>query len=232
MSLRSDAPSSFRFPPPTLRILVVADYPLARAGLAALLGGLDDLLVVGQATADAAWSTVIDDLAPDVVVLDLAAADEEALERLERGLAARPGLATVALMAGAQADGDTLAEVLGAGARGYLPREASGEELAAAIRAAAAGFLVLSPALAAPLLERALDRPRPAAAGLEEPLTPREREVLQALAGGLTNRAIARRLNVSENTVKFHVSSILTKLDAASRAEAVALAARRGLLLL
>ena len=63
-------------------------------------------------------------------------------------------------------------------------------------------------------------------------LTPRELEVLQALAGGLTNRAIARRLAVSENTVKFHVSSILTKLDAASRAEAVALAARRGLLLL
>jgi DNA-binding NarL/FixJ family response regulator len=94
-------------------------------------------------------------------------------------------------------------------------------------------LLVIHPTPAAPLLERLLERPRVAApTGPSEALTPRELEVLQALAGGLTNRAIARRLAVSENTVKFHVSSILTKLDAASRAEAVALAARRGLLLL
>jgi DNA-binding NarL/FixJ family response regulator len=97
----------------------------------------------------------------------------------------------------------------------------------------AAGLLVLHPNPAAALLERLLERPRvPLSTGPGEALTPRELEVLQALATGLTNRAIARRLAVSENTVKFHVSSILTKLDAASRAEAVALAARRGLLLL
>jgi DNA-binding NarL/FixJ family response regulator len=83
------------------------------------------------------------------------------------------------------------------------------------------------------LLDRATERPRPPLTTTPgEALTPRELEVLQALAAGLTNRAIARQLTVSENTIKFHVSSILTKLSAASRAEAVALAARRGLLLL
>jgi DNA-binding NarL/FixJ family response regulator len=97
----------------------------------------------------------------------------------------------------------------------------------------ASGLVVLHPTAASTVVEQLLERPRvQPAPGQGEPLTPREIEVLQALAGGLTNRAIARRLGVSENTVKFHVSSILAKLDAASRAEAVALAARRGLLLL
>lgn len=214
----------------------MADYPLARAGLAALLGGFDDLLVVGQAAGNDAWLAAAAELAPDIVLLDLAADDEEALERLERGLAAREGLAAVVLTTGTERDGEGLAEALAAGARGYLPREVGGEDLAAALRAVGAGFLVLHPASAAPLLERGPGRPRslpPGGPGNSvEALTPRELEVLQALAGGLTNRAIARRLGVSENTVKFHVSSILTKLDAASRAEAVALAARRGLLLL
>jgi DNA-binding NarL/FixJ family response regulator len=215
----------------SIRVLVLADYPLARAGLAALLGGFDDLAVVGQAPGGDGLPRLVDDLAPDLLLLDLAPADEEGLERLERLLAARPGLAAVILSA--ERGEDALVDALATGARGYLPREVGGDELAAAIRAVASGLLVLGPVPAAALLERIIGRPRPQPRdGGGEALTPRELEVLQALAGGLTNRAIARRLAVSENTVKFHVSSILTKLDAASRAEAVALAARRGLLLL
>ncbi len=116
----------------------MADYPLARAGLAALLGGFDDLLVVGQAAGNDAWLAAAAELAPDIVLLDLAADDEEALERLERGLAAREGLAAVVLTAGTERDGEGLAEALAAGARGYLPREAGGEDLAAALRAVGA----------------------------------------------------------------------------------------------
>ena len=216
-----------------IRVLVVADYPLARAGLAALLGGTDDLQVVGQAPGggDAELAGLVAESAPDVVLIDLSAADERGLEGLERLLAARPGLPVAIL--GREASGDGPAQALAAGAHAYLPHEASGEELAASVRAVAAGLVVLHPTAAGTVVEQLLERPRAQPApGQGDPLTPREIEVLQALAGGLTNRAIARRLGVSENTVKFHVSSILAKLDAASRAEAVALAARRGLLLL
>lgn len=220
-----------RDPQAAIRILIVAAYPIARAGLAALLGGYADLAVVGQSGGGAELSAAVEATAPDVILLDQATGDDESLERLERLLDQHGTVA--ALVLGAERTEEALLEALGAGARAYLPRESSGEELVAAVRAVAAGLIVLHPAPAAPLLERLLDRPRPPIANAPgEALTPRELEVLQALAGGLTNRAIARRLAVSENTVKFHVSSILTKLDAASRAEAVALAARRGLLLL
>lgn len=221
-----------RVPPQAaLRILVVAAYPIARAGLAAILGGFPDLAVVGQSAGGADLATLAEATAPDLILLDHEAGDEESLEQLERLLAGRAGLA--ALVLGAERTEEALLEALGSGARGYLPRESGAEDLAAAARAVAAGLLVIHPAPAATLLARLLEQPRvQPPTGPGEALTPRELEVLQALAGGLTNRAIARRLTVSENTVKFHVSSILTKLDAASRAEAVALAARRGLLLL
>ena len=229
MLLADDNPS--RPPHAPLRILIIAAYPIARAGLAAILGGYDDLAVVGQSAGGEGLAALVAATAPEVLLLDRGAGDEEALERLERLLAGRAGLG--ALVLGTERGEDAVLDALGSGARGYLPRESDGDELAAAVRAVAAGLLVLHPAPAAALLERLLERPRlPAPTGPGEALTPRELEVLQALAGGLTNRAIARQLAVSENTVKFHVSSILTKLDAASRAEAVALAARRGLLLL
>lgn len=225
------ADPAVRNPQSAIRLLIVAAYPIARAGLAALLGGFADIAVVGQSSGGAEWAATVDATAPDVILLDHTPGDEEALERLERIITGHSGIA--ALVLGAERTEEALLEALGAGARAYLPRESSGQELVAAVRAVAVGLVVLHPTPAAPLLERLLDRPRtPLNNTPGEALTPRELEVLQSLAGGLTNRAIARRLSVSENTVKFHVSSILTKLDAASRAEAVALAARRGLLLL
>jgi two-component system, NarL family, response regulator YdfI len=216
---------------PATRVLIVAAYPIARAGLTALLSVFPDLTIVGQSAGNDDLAALVDDTRPEVVLLDLATGDDDALERLERLLAVRPGLG--ALVLGTEQAEDALLDALGAGARGYLLRESSGEELAAAVRAVTQSLIVLGAAPANALLSRLLNRPRLApGTGPGEALTPRELEVLQALAGGLTNRAIARKLSVSENTVKFHVSSILTKLDAASRAEAVALAARRGLLLL
>src|ERR687894_471478 len=202
-----------------IRVLVVAEYPLARSGLTTLLGGWDDLSVFGQTAADGALGALTGERVPDVVLLDLPARDEEAaLEGVERLVAARPGLAVVVL--GTDGAGDGPADALTAGAQAYLPHEVGANELVAAVRAVAAGLVVLHPNSTAPLLERANGRlpvPRPVRATGGEPLTPRELEVVQGLADGLTNRAIARRLGVSENTVKFHVSSILTKLDVTSR---------------
>ena len=228
MVLMADPP--IRDPHAPIRVLVVAAYPIARAGLAALLGGVADIQIVGQAAGGADLTGIVAATAPDLLLLDEAAGDDEALDGLERLL--RGGGGPAALVLGAERTEAAALAALGAGARGYLPRESGGEELIAAVRAAA-GLVVIAPVPAAALIARLLDRPRPPLEGEPgEALTPREGEVLQALAAGLTNRAIARRLGVSENTVKFHVSAILTKLDAASRAEAVALGARRGLLLL
>jgi DNA-binding NarL/FixJ family response regulator len=117
---------------------------------------------------------------------------------------------------------------------GALPRDASPEEIIAAVTAVASGLTALDRRMAAATLA-AVERPRAASAITsvsEEPLTAREREVLQLLAQGIPNKQIAQRLHISEHTVKFHVSAIMTKLNAASRTEAVTTAARRGLLLL
>jgi len=192
--------------------VVVSDDPLVRGGLSALLQGEPALDVIGQGPAsDLPWDEA------DVAVWDGA---PSAFEQREREARAVP--AVVVLRDDGQA-----APVLTAGARAVLARDVAGERLAAAVRAAAQGLLVLDPALAESLLRgRApLDPPL-------ETLTARELEVLQLLAEGLSNKRVAARLAISEHTAKFHVNSILGKLGAQSRAEAVALALRQGLILL
>jgi DNA-binding NarL/FixJ family response regulator len=126
-------------------------------------------------------------------------------------------------------DESLAADALAAGARGLLLREASVETLCRTIEAVVEGLLVLDPALLGALQPVA---PRPDEAPPAEPLTGREREVLQLLAEGLSNRAIAQALAISEHTVKFHVNAIMSKLDAQSRTEAVVRATRLGLILL
>jgi two-component system, NarL family, nitrate/nitrite response regulator NarL len=165
-----------------------------------------------------------------VLLLD-PAADDDALPAILHALTqARPGLRAILL--GGPGDAPT-SEALRAGARGYLRLAVTEAEVAAAVRAVAQGLIVLDPANAGSLLDRLTGQqtalaPAPTAAPA---LTARELEVLQLLAQGLTNRGIARQLRISEHTAKFHVSALLTKLGAGSRAEAVALAARHGLIL-
>jgi two-component system nitrate/nitrite response regulator NarL len=208
-----------------VRIFIVADDALARAGLEALLRGLRDLEVVGGGPPPEARAFVPDrddpapeGAGPDVFVWDMGPGGP-ARERWEWPDAARRPV--VALVAGqAQA-----AQALAAGARGVLPRDADVDVVAAAASAADAGLLVIDPTLA----------PVPAGRDLEVPaedLTPREHDVLQLLAEGLANREIARRLTISEHTVKVHVDAILGKLGAHSRTEAVTRAARLGLIVL
>ena len=205
-----------------LRVLVVAGDPLARAGLATLLADQPGCTVVGQVTAEAAGSTTLEVYRPDVVAWDLGWEPTLALEALVELPESSPPV--VALV-----PDDTYAtEAWAAGARGLLLRDADAASLREALIGAAQGLVVIDPELAAALLP-AGDR---ALATLRGELTSRELEVLWLLAEGLPNKAIASRLGISEHTVKFHVNSIMGKLSAQSRTDAVVRATRLGLILL
>ena len=206
--------------PPAVRVLLVGDDPLARGGLAFLLSGEPGLAVVAQADALGAAAAVERD-DPHVAVWDLGADPLGWLERL--GDLGETGPPAIALLL----DEEPAAAALAAGARGLLFRDVEGGRLAAALRALGSDLLVFDDALRPPLL-----RPRAAPQTQPEPLTPRELEVLQLLAQGLSNRRIAERLGISEHTAKFHVNAIVTKLGAQTRTDAAIRAARLGLVLL
>jgi DNA-binding NarL/FixJ family response regulator len=199
-----------------LRVLVVGEDALARAGLRALAESAG--VHVAADVPPAELEDGPDDGA-DAAVWDVGASG--VLDRL-RSLSER--LPVVAVLWSE----DQAGEVLAAGARGVLLRDRVEDRLVPALAAGVAGLVTLDEGLADSVL-----RPRPAhPPSLVEPLTPREVEVLQLLAEGLTNRRIGERLGISEHTAKFHVNAILGKLGAQTRSEAVAQAARLGLVLL
>ena len=202
-----------------LRVLVVASDPLARGGLAALVDGRGGVVVAGQAPADGDLASAAATYEADVVVWDLGSDVGEAIEELSG--ASRDLPPVVALL------GETAlaAQAWGAGARGLLHRDVTSARLVAALYVVVEGSSVLDDAFADALVRRAEP-----AAGPVEPLTPRELEVLRLLAEGYANKAVAAELEVSENTVKFHVNAILGKLSAQSRTEAVTRATRLGLI--
>jgi DNA-binding NarL/FixJ family response regulator len=203
-------------------VLIIASDPLTRAGLATLLADQAGCSVSGQVSEDADLEVALDVYRPDVVLWDLGWTPAPALERLADLAQAAPPV--VALLP----DEAPAAEAWAAGARGLLPRNVSPEGLAAALAAVVQGLVALDPELADALQPSPDLSPAP----LAEELTPRELEVLQLLAEGLSNRAIAYQLDISDHTVKFHVNAIMGKLDAQSRTEAAIRAARLGLILL
>jgi two-component system nitrate/nitrite response regulator NarL len=207
--------------PGELRVLIVANDPLARTGLASLLANQPGLTVVGQVAGDSDLHQALDVYRPDVVLWDMlspATAVERLVDFRDEG---RPVVALIPEEVAA-------ADVWGAGARGVLLREASPDSMAAALWSAAEGLAVFDPAFVPPFnASRTQSSDR-----LAEELTPREREVLESLAQGHSNKEIARQLGISEHTVKFHVNSILGKLNVQSRTEAVVRATRLGLVLL
>ncbi len=205
-----------------LRVLIVADDPLTRTGLATLLADQPGCVVVGQLDSEAAWPVDLSMYRPDILLWDLGWSPEAALAAAEE--VTEVGLPVVGLIP----DENHAAEAWGAGLRGLLLRNVDGETLLTALIAAAQELVTLDPLLAEALLRPALPDPPP----LVEALTPREAEVLQLLAEGLPNKAIARRLDISDHTVKFHVNAIMSKLGAQSRTEAVVRATRLGLILL
>lgn len=209
-----------------IRLFIVAASPLSRAGLQDLLVARGLEVIGSSANLDQAGQLPVD---ADVVLIDSSGVPFEQVlaSVVESGLASD---ATVVLLA-EHAPAAALPRALHAGISAVLPSDLSPDQLLRALEAAASGLLVLRPeqvhdALARSPAQRA-SRDEPV-----EPLTRREREVLQMLAGGLGNKEIAARLTISEHTVKFHVASILGKLGAGSRTEAVSLGIRRGLVLL
>lgn len=196
-----------------MNVLIVAENPLARMGLAALLAGQPDLTVVGQSSGQHI-SDDLETVSAEVIVWDWG---WETVPMLPQDVP------VVALLKQA----DQAAEAWTAGARGLLLGDTGAEGLSAAVRAAAEGLTVLEPALTASLLLTS-----PANASTKEALTAREMEVLQLLAEGLPNKVIAQRLSITDHTVKFHVNAIMSKLGVQSRTEAVVRATRLGLIIL
>jgi DNA-binding NarL/FixJ family response regulator len=202
----------------TVRILLVDDHPVVRAGLRALVEGQDDLTVVAEAhdLASAEKAAVLD--RPDVVLMDLSLGAGPGGAEVTARLRALPQPPEVLVLTTYDTEADVL-RALEAGARGYLLKDAPPAELFAGIRATARGETVLAPSVAAALVRRA----SPAATVITE----REVEVLELLSRGMGNKEMARELLVSEATVKSHLSHIYTKLGVETRAGAVAEAIER-----
>ncbi len=211
-----------------IRVLIVAASPLARAGLENLLAARNVEIAGSVANIDA-LAGELPDVAVDAILMDSSGEPFESLldSVVSSGLASDFHVILLAEAASPAAS----AEALRAGIRAVLPNDTSPDQLAAALQAVSSGLVVLHPANVHSAVPAASVVPRPLDE-LVEPLTPRESEVLQMLASGLGNKEIAAKLGISEHTVKFHVASILGKLGAASRTEAVSLGIRRGLVLL
>ena len=202
--------------PRPLRVAVAANDRFARVGLAALIERFDDLRVIGDIDLDARLASRVRVMNPDVLLVDGSASSPERMKDVD--------VPSVIIVTNPTAAADAFA----AGAAAVLLRNASADKLRAAIYAAA-NDLIVSDADAVP---PRFDQRRRIDAGLEQPLTHRELEVMQHLAAGRTNRDIASALGITEHTVKFHVNSILQKLGAESRTEAVVRAARLGIIVI
>lgn len=204
-----------------IRIVLADDHPVVRAGLRAMLASAADLEVVADATTpDDAVARAVD-LEPDIVLMDLQFGTEQTGADATRRIRALPGAPAVLVLTNYDTDTDILGAVE-AGASGYLLKDAPPDELVAAVRAAAGGETALAPAIAGRLLAR-MRSPRPG-------LSARETEVLQLVADGASNSDIARRLHISEATVKSHLVHVFTKLGVSSRTAAVAAARDAGIL--
>jgi NarL family two-component system response regulator LiaR len=209
--------------PERIRVLLVDDHALVRRGLATFLLVYDDLELAGEATSGEEAIRLCAQLQPDVVLMDLVMPGMNGVTATRLIAERRPHPQIIALTSFHEAD--LVQGALQAGAISYLLKNVTADELAAAIRAAHAGRATLAPEAAQVLIH---SMTAPITPGYD--LTPRERDVLALMAEGLSNPEIAGRLAVSRSTVKFHVSSILSKLGVATRTEAVALAVQRRLI--
>ena len=208
-----------------IRVLIADDHPMVRQGLRVFLELEPDLEVVGEAADGAEAAALTAELLPDVVLLDLVMPGVDGLAALE--LLAEQGLAERALVVTSFGEYRSALPALRAGARGYISKEVDPAALATAVRAVAAGHVLLGPQVSAALVTQAIHGAGAGSVGRPGPqLTAREREVLELIAAGHSNREIARALTLAEKTIKTHVSNILMKLGVADRTQAALWAVR------
>jgi DNA-binding NarL/FixJ family response regulator len=214
---------------PPIRVLLVDDHAVVRRGIVAYLEMVDDIEVVGEAATGKQALDEIDrldaaDSLPDVVLMDLLMPEMDGIAATAALKERRPQIEVVALTSFIEEE--KIHGALQAGATGYLLKDASARDVAAAIRAAHDGVMHLDPAVARRLAESLRS---PKRADPMEPLTGRERDVLVLVAEGRANKEIAHQLGIGERTVRTHVSSILSKLGLVSRTQAALYAVREGL---
>jgi DNA-binding NarL/FixJ family response regulator len=214
----------------TVRVLVVDDQRVVRDGLALLLRVSPDVDLVGTAENGQVALDRVGDLAPDVVLMDLRMPVMDGVEATRRIRTGHPSVQVIVLTT--YADDESVFAALRAGARGYLTKDADADEILRAVRRVHAGEAMLDTSVQARLLDAlgaGVPASAPGPADLPDDLTPREAEVLALIAEGLSNAEIARRLVVSEATVKTHVNRLFAKTGVRDRAQAVRYAYRHGL---
>lgn len=206
-----------------IRIALIDDHTLFRSGLKALLTRQNDFEIVGEAADGLEGVKLVEQVKPDLVLLDLDMPTMNGHEALEQILEADPNMAV--LMLTVSEDGDDLAECMRLGARGYLLKKIDADFLLQSVRHAVAGDSVISPEMTSKLVMKLRrDSYLAAPAPDVEWLTPRERQILAWLARGVSNKEIARALDLAESTVKVHVQSVLRKLNIKSRVQAAVFA--------
>jgi len=211
-----------------IRVLLADDHDLFRQGVRRLLEGSPDLEVVGEARTGQDTVRLVEELAPDIVLLDISMPALSGIDaaRLIKTASPRTGIIILTV----HADEEFLFEAIKAGAMGYLLKDASADELIRAIRVIYGGEGLLAPSMAAKVMrEFARTREVTDLARVLTPLTHREVEILQHVAAGLANKEIAHKLSISERTVKNHLSNIMEKLHVNSRTQAAVYALRSGL---
>jgi len=201
-----------------IKVLIIDDHAILRMGLTALLNSKKDIEVVGDAASGAAGIRKAAKLKPDVVIVDLVMPDMDGVETTRQLLEKDPDAKVMILTTFGTADG--ISHALAAGARGAVMKNVEFSELVSAIRTIAAGGRAVSPEIERIL---AVDPPIPA-------LSPRQSEILESMVRGLSNYDIAKQLGISLDMVKEHTTSLFTKIGAANRTEAVAIALRKHLL--
>lgn len=213
---------------PDTRVLVIADNLLARLGISTLLDSLDEVQVVGQIAGEDEKSLAeeLDIYTPDIILYDLGYDPLALLKRLQ--VITESEFPILALLPDSEFASNTISVLRETSAYGVLMRDSDVYMLQVAMHAVMQGLVTFDPIIAQQILPNETMPLEP----LLEQLTPRESEVLQLLAQGLTNKGIGQALGISPNTVKFHINALLSKLNAQSRTEAVVNASRHGLIIL
>jgi two-component system response regulator NreC len=213
---------------PKIRLLLVDDHEIVRAGIKMLFLAEKDMEVVGEVGSGEAAIEAVEELNPDVVIMDVAMPGMSGIEATQQIKKASPATAVLALTM--YEDEQYFFEMLNAGASGYIPKRAAPDDLVSAIRAVSQGNVFLHSTLAKFLMKEMVDQPASASTPAVEELTPREREVLTYIAEGYTNREIAEALVISVKTVDRHRENIMQKLNLHSRVELVKYAIEKGLI--